>query len=210
MSRFYDDQPEQVLRFGDVIKGFHAVILEAQDPSIELRNDWAVRVSNPACLIVMTPCCSIDKKSIAMAPLIEIRPSFLDNEYFAEDLTRINRKVSPEKSVSRSVWDKHLSPERKQKLIAAGRDYAVLDCFIYEAHDLLKMYQLDRKKSGPIEMGYYMVDFKTIYRINCDKINRNNPAPPGMKILQLSMSARDDLRNKLSLYFGRTPPEDQV
>ena len=59
-------------------------------------------------------------------------------------------------------------------------------------------------------MAHYMIDFKTICRIECDQIDRDKPAPAGTKILQLKAYVRQEMRDKLSFYFGRTPEEDQA
>ena len=212
MDSFYESTPEPVLRFGDVVRGFHIATPQIDNPSGGPQEDWAIEIAKPAYLVVMTPCCSIEKKSIAVAPLREIRPAFLNNEYFAEDLTRINRKVPPEKSVPRDVWERQLPPVRKQALLAVGLNYTFRDCFVYAPHDLLPKYELPRRRQDgdPVDMGHYMVDFKTIYRVQCDKINRDGPAPPGTKVLQLKVAPRQDMREKLSLYFGRVPEEDEV
>jgi len=105
----------------------------------------------------------------------------------------------------------HANRERKEKLQAQGMSYAFVDCFIYERHDLLETYTLDLKPPAKaITIGYYMVDFKDIFRVNCAKINRNAKAPDGMKILQLDVLTRQSLRNKLASYFGREPEEDRL
>ncbi len=209
MGGFYDDSPEEILRFGDVITGFKFATPGTHDPSTEMHNDWAIAVSSPAYAAVMTPCCSIEKKAFALAPLVEIRPGFLDNDYLAEDLTRVNGKVAPEHCVPRAVWEKWPF-EQRQLNIAKGHSYIFIDCFIYEAHDLLRKYTLKRKerKGGPVEVGHYMVDFKSICRVDCNLVDRGKPAPPGTKILQLAVSRRQVLREKLSFYYARVPDED--
>lgn len=206
MGGFYDDSPEEILRFGDVITGFQFATPGTHDPSTEMHNDWAIAVSSPAYAAVMTPCCSIEKKAFALAPLVEIRPTFLKNEYLAEDLSRINRRVAPEHCMPRLDWEK-LPFEKKQSYLAEGHAYVFIDCFIYEAHDLLQKYTFKRKE-GPIEVGHYMVDFKSICRVDCNLVDRGKPAPPGTKNLQLGVSTRQALREKLSFYYARVPEED--
>ena len=206
MAGFYEDSPEPVLRFGDVITGFQLATPRTQRPSPETQYDWSIAVSRPTYAAVITPCCSIEKKSFALAPLVEIRPGFLSNEYLAEDLTRINRKVAPEQSLPRDAW-KRLPFEKRQSHLGKGQSYVFIECFIYEASGLLRKYELNRK-GGAIEMGHYMVDFKSICRVDCDSVNRNQPAPPGTKVLQLDVSTRQALREKLSFYYGRVPDED--
>lgn len=206
MRRFYEHSPERVLRFGDVIRGFQFATPQTHTPSLETQKDWDIAVSVPEYAAVMTPCCSIEGKAIALAPLVQIRPGFLNNEHLAEDLTRINEKVAPEQSIASHSWET-LPPERRQSLIAKGPSYVFIDCFIYQAHDLLRRYVL-HCKSGQIEVGQYMVDLKSICRVDCNLVNRDSPAPPGTKILQLSVATREAMRNKLSHYYGRAAEED--
>jgi len=206
LGSFYEDSPESALRFGDVVAGFQFATPQAHNPSRERQNDWAIAVSSPAYAVVVTPCCSIEQRAFALAPLVQIRPSFLKNEYLAEDLTRINQKVAPEQSVPRDGWEK-LPFERRQSLIAKGPSYVFIDCFVYEEHALLCKYTLQRK-GGPVEAGHYMVDFKSICRVDCNLVDREQPAPPGTKILQLSVWTRQAMREKLSYYYGRPAEED--
>lgn len=208
-DQFYENEPESSLRFGDVLTGFQAMVAQTDNPTDKPICDLAIRVSKPAYLVVMTPCCSIEKKSIALAPLAQIRPSFLDNPFLAEDLTRVNRHVPPEKSVSPYVWENKFPAEKKQELKARGSGYICLECFVYKAHSLLKSYRLDRR-GGAVEMGDYMVDFKSIYRVDCKLIERGRNAPSGLKLLQLTPYTREDLRDKLGYYFGRVPDEDRA
>jgi hypothetical protein len=202
---FYDNQPEKTLRLGDVITGFQVATPQVHQPFAE-KSEWTIAVAKPPYLVVMTPCCSIEKKGLVLAPLTPIRPVFLMNEHFAEDLTRINREVVPEKSVPIEVWEKRLPPERKEEMLAMGPSYAFRDCFVYDQHDLLRPYTLNSKP--PKETSFYMVDFKCTYRIDCNLIDRDVAPPPEMKILQLSVPTRDELRRKLAMYFGRIPKED--
>lgn len=206
MGPFYEHRPESALRFGDVVAGFQFATAQAHNPSRERQNDWAIAVSSPAYAVVVTPCCSIERKAFALAPLVQIRPAFLSNEYLAEDLTRINQKVPPEQSVARGVWEK-LPFERTQSLIAKGPSYVFIDCFVYEEHALLRRYTL-QCRGGPVEVGHYMVDFKSVCRVDCNLVHREQPAPPGTKILQLSVWTRKAMREKLSHYYGRPAEED--
>ena len=207
MNGFYEDAPERALRFGDVVRGFQVTTPQVHEPHLDITHGWTISVSATRYFVVMTPCCSIENKSIVLSPLLPIRPSFLKNEYFASDLTNINRLVPPEKSVPHDVWEKQLPPERKLELTRQGRAYMFGDCFVYEQHDLLQRYQLNVKP--PVETGLYMIDFKCMCRVECEKINRDSGAPPGTKLLQLTKEPRQELRDKLIFYFGRVPKEDE-
>ena len=68
---------------------------------------------------------------------------------------------------------------------------------------------LDRKGDN-IETKYYMIDFKNIHKLNCDKINSPEDAPLQSKCLQLSVQTRSELREKISNYYARIPKEDLI
>ena len=53
-----------------------------------------------------------------------------------------------------------------------------------------------------------MIDFRNTYKINCDKIKAPDNVPHETKILQLSITVRNELRDKLISYYGRIPAED--
>jgi hypothetical protein len=210
LSEFYEETPEPGFRFGDVITGFQAVVPHLHKPGSGGESvEWGIMVSRPAYFAVITPCCSIEEKSIALTPLSPIRPSFLRNPYFAADLTRINRKVAPENSVAPEQWSR-FPAERRQKMITVGEAYALMDVFVYAEHPLLRRYDLPTQHSGMVVTGFYLIDFKSIYRVNCNEIVRGKDAPKGTKLLQLKLTAREELRQKLAYYFARIPEEDQV
>jgi hypothetical protein len=198
---------ESSLRFGDVITGFQAVTPVLHKPGTE-GAELLIAISRPAYLAVMTPCCSIENKTISLAPLGPIRPGFLMNPHLVEDLTRLNREVPPLHQVPPQALEK-MDAVRREKLNVGGDAYIFMDCFIYAPHPLLRPYQLDRK-GGAEMISAYMIDFKAIFRVNCDLINRDADAPRGVKILQLTPIARGTLREKLAYYFVRVPDEDKL
>ena len=89
-----------------------------------------------------------------------------------------------------------------------GKAYAFLDLFVYEKDNLFTPYYLNKQEN--IETNCYMIDFKNIYKVKCEKINSRNNAPIDSKCLQLSIQARKELRNKISYYYGRPPEEDNI
>ena len=210
MSDFYNETPDKTLRFGDVISGFQIAVPQANDPCPIKHNDWIIKVSRPSYAVVMTPCCSIENESVSLAPLFNIRPAFLKNDFFKEDLTRINDVVPGEHSVSSHVWKHSLPPERQQALLSQKPSYVSVECFIYASHDLLEEYVLNTKEHGKVNLKHYMVDFKTIYRVECDKIKRDRDAPKGIKLLELTVQTRQLLRNKLVQYYSREADEDRL
>jgi len=67
-----------------------------------------------------------------------------------------------------------------------------------------------KRKGGPSETGYYMLDFRRICRIECNKVVKPEQAPLEPKVLQISIETRGELREKLAWYFGRIPKEDML
>jgi hypothetical protein len=207
---FYAGQPSDSLRFGDVVRGFVSATPEIDRPRFEnvigKLGEFGLAISRVPFSVVLSPCCSIADKMVSLAPLIQIRPGFLKNPYFAEDLTRINRLMEPEQSVDPHTWKALPEPE-KQKRLATGRAYALMEVFVYASHDLLPPYTLDRKE-GNVKLNVYMVDFRQAYRVTCESIKSPQKQPLEAKYLELSVRARRDLREKIAHYYGRTPQED--
>jgi hypothetical protein len=79
---------------------------------------------------------------------------------------------------------------------------------VYAPNPIFETYELKKGKQAWPVVGHYMVDFKSIVRIDCALIERKREAPAGTKILELSVVARAQLRDKLAAYFGRIPDED--
>jgi len=103
-----------------------------------------------------------------------------------------------------------MSPEDKaRRLKGEHKPYAFVENFVYEEHGLLKTYTVDRR-AGNIETNYYMLDFRKIYRIECDEVASPEQAPLKTRILELSIPTRGELRDKLAHYFGREPEEDRI
>jgi len=208
---YYASQPSQALRFGDIVCGFVCATPDIDRPRLESVGDtlgpsFSVLVSHARFSVILSPCCSIGDKIISLAPLTQILPGLLRNPYFSEDLTRINRPMEPQQAVAPEIWDK-LKDTEKQKRLANGVAYALVDNFIFPPHDLLPKYVLQRKE-GNIEVNSYMVDFRQIFRVTCTKIVTAANSPLDAKYLELSVPARKELREKIGAYFGRTPQED--
>ncbi|MBN1508459.1 MAG: hypothetical protein JW955_16540 [Sedimentisphaerales bacterium] len=205
---FYESEPEDVLRFGDVVRGYVLSTPRIDSPGISPPVRYRVEVHSPMFAVIMSPCCSIGDGTLAISPLIEVLPGFFKNPYFVYDLTNINRRMSPDKAVAPDIWGGLPESERQGRL-SAGDAYALVEYFIYAPHDFLPKYTVNRK-GGPIQTGYYMLDFRRIYRIECDKVANAKQAPLEPRLLQISIETRGELRDKLAWYFGRTPKEDML
>ena len=212
MLGFYEERPDHALLLGDIVVGFQAIVAAMHSPGADGDADvLEIAVTRPSYFAVMTPCCSVGNKQIALAPLVKIKPSFLSTPYFVEDLTRINRPgnqldMMPPKELER------LSPEQRQAMAERGLSFGLADTFIYAEDDRLKKYDLKlpaKGASSTVQTGFYLLEFGSSFRVNCNQVMRNKPAPQGMKLLQLSVLVRQELRAKLSAYFARIPDEDR-
>lgn len=205
---FYNAQPGQDLRFGDVVKGFVATSPEFKIPSAEDPPTWRLKITQAKYFVVMSPCCSIDRGCLLLAPLQKVRPTFLSNPYLKDELTRLNIPVPADKSLAPSAWA-GLPETEKSKRLAKGAGLIFLECFIYAHHDCLGPYQL-QTKDGSVDVSAYLIDFGTTFRMECEAVSRDKPAPAGTKVLELSIESRTLLRTKVAAYFARVPDEDLV
>ena len=209
-TMFYQDDLDQAMRFGDVVRGYILTNAILEKPSWETQlGDYAVNISSPQFSVIMTPCCSIEDKTIILTPLIQVYPTFFDNPYLVEDLTRANRIMSAQQTVPPYVWE-GLAGGEKQRRLANGVTYAFINLFVYDRHNSLPEYTLYRKRGENIVTNYYMIDFKNLYKVHCDKIISPTNSPLESKHLQLSVETREELRVKLARYYSRVPQEDQL
>ena len=206
---FYQENMDEALRFGDVVKGFIITTPNINKPfSTMISEDYSIEINMPTFSVVVSPCCSIGDKIISLTPLIKLRNTFFDNPFFQDDLTRINRQMEPENTLPPDVWKK-LSDDEREKRLEKGLGYAFLELFIYEQNDLFPKYTIHRKR-GDIETNYYMIDFRDTYKLNCEKIITPKNSPLDSKCLQLSVQTRAELRDKISYYYARVPQEDEI
>jgi hypothetical protein len=146
---------------------------------------------------------------ISLTPLIQVSRKLFENPYFAHDLTRINRQMEPRQALSPTAWSE-LKLEEQQQRLNVGRNYALLNLFIYEKHDLLPKYVTRRKGKEDIETNHYVIDFRNTYKLCCSKIESPEKSPFGSKILQLSPETRKELTDKLIKYYERIRSEDKA
>ena len=210
---FYQEKIDKVLRFGDVLRGYISTNPTIKEPILSLQDEglnYKIDIEMPVYSVVLTPCCEIGDSVISLTPLVKVRGSFFKNPYFLEDLTRINRKMEPEQAYPPDEWEK-MPPDEKQKRSEEGMGYASLECFIYEGNERFKKYTLRER-----EIRYYMINFKNVYRIKCEKIKRPEKTKPEdasimeSKCLQLSVQTRAELRDKIAYYYSREPQEDKI
>ena len=207
---FYDQTMDGVFRFGDIVRGFPRSTPVLAGPLLDdCTAPYKIEVQSSCLSVILTPCCSIDKGTLSLAPLCQILRSFYQDPWHREDLTRVNRKMPAEKSVPPHAWRDMLQDVMERELDLERDSWAFEDFFVYEQHDLLPEYILNVRGGDNPRTRFYMVDFKTAYRIDCAEIKRNQH-PVEAKVLQLSRETRAELREKIAAYFERTPAEDQL
>jgi hypothetical protein len=206
---FYEERPSEALRFGDVIRGFvvSSARVDSPQPSSP-PEEYGIEVEVPEYSVILTPCCSIRGGCLSLSPLLHVLPTFFDNPYLAEDLTRVNRPIRPQQSLPPAVWERMDAEEKAQRFdMARPLGYAFNSIFVYPPHDLLPSYQLN-KRGGPIETQCFMVDFARACRVLSEGVHNPQQSPLQTKILELTVQARAELREKMADYFGRVPAED--
>ncbi len=205
MAGFYSDTQEKCLLLGDVVTGFRAVVPQLHKPGTK-GGVLGISVTEPEYFAVTTPCCSVGSQQISLAPLVHVRPAWISNPYLADDLTRINTPGPAENFMPPSAKQR-LNDEELQKLLNRDSIFGFVECFVYAQHDLLQTYELKGTVGAPKKSGYWLLEFGSAFRVECDQISRK-AAPDGVKLLELSIETRQQLRAKLVNYFGRVPDED--
>jgi len=233
-SKFYQDSVEKKLRFGDVLKGYLLTTPMISKPLGENAKDpYDIEVCVPEFSVVLDPCCHIGEGSISLTPLIEVPPHFWDTSCLAEDMTRINRIAMPKDLMHPAAWNK-ISVEERRISMNATPEYGHKHYFIYEENPQFHKYPVLREiryhevidpsnqlpkyeekiEQYTITTGLYMIDFKNIYHLNCERIfpSRREADEEILKsvVLQLSVKTRSELRDKMADYFGKPPDEDLV
>lgn len=201
---FYMDssQMEPTLRFGDIIQGFPVCFSVIDDP--QARSDFNITISASPYAVVLSPCCSISDKLLAIAPLQQLDNKLFNNPYLAENPARINSKVPADKSFPPQAT---IPPDKLASIMAKGDAYVFVDKFVYEPNQLLPEYTI-HKKGGNITTGHYVIDFRTSNRISCDRILNPKYVAGACKVLQLTVETREIMRLKISSFYKRMPDED--
>jgi len=207
------------LRLGDVVKGYVPAVSKMTAPLIDnfVDSKVDVQLQIPKLLVVLTPCCSIKEKRISLTPITQARKSLYENPHFRYDLTVINRKMEPEKTLSPEKWGE-LSIEKQTEKREKGMVYTLEHLFVYEKYPpQLPEYQVRLNGGEKIDGNYYEFDFRNATKVECEFIihpDEKNFTEDSRqkalcsKVLELSKENRKDLRDKLADYYGRPPKED--
>ena len=212
---FYEKEfTPNVLRFGDVIEGYVKSLPILDTPIFEAsKKEYKYHIESffPKFSIVMTPCCNIENQLISLSPLKQIPTKLFDNPHFVEDFTRLNKEIPPEQAVSPYVWNNKFTEEIRQERLSSGKGYAFNYYFFYKENDIFPEYEIDLK-GKKYKSRYYLVDFRYIYPLRCDKITKNkiDDLILQSKCLELDVITREELRDKLAYYYGRPTLEDKT
>lgn len=214
---FYASTFSPGLRLGDIVSGYATAIPDQSEPIRANFIDYSVDIKVPSLLVVLTPCCSIKGKTIAVVPLLTIleaeRKKFFINPNFREDMTLINLPHTIEE------WEYlgHKVTEDEQE----GREkYTLESLFIYAEDPRLPEYDVIIR-GETFKSSYHVIDFRNASKVNCDCIiheEDKNKYPNyddllekvnSTKKLELDPKARETLRRKLAFYYRRIPKEDK-
>jgi hypothetical protein len=200
------DPPANELRFGDVVTGFQHPIVRIDTPDSEL--DLHISVTRPQYFAVMTPCCNIELKSFSLAPLESVRDAILKRSRLLENLSLVNVQFPPKDGFTPEEIAK-MDGDKQAELVSQAATYSYLDCFVYEPNGFFPTYEVRRSKQTWPNLQHRMVDFKSIFRVDCSLIVREQEMPTGIKISELTVETRAQLRDKLTYYFGRNADEGE-
>ena len=98
---------ENKLRFGDIIEGYVESIPRLEKPffgSHQHNYSYKIKSFFPKFSSIITPCCNIEEKIIALTPLLKIPPELFRNEHFRNDFTILNEEVEQDKLFPKWVW----------------------------------------------------------------------------------------------------------
>lgn len=234
---FYEDAIENNLRFGDVVKGFVSLIPKLNKPF----GNMSIEIQNPQFSVVLDPCCEIGKGTVLLSPLEEISQQLLDIPILSADITGkdlilINKQQQAKDYFYPTEWNS-LSAESKKDLLGDKPEFVWQSLFVYEGHYYFPTYTVKRKKkyrqvidpetglpkyeevAEPVvlSISHRMINFKAIYRVNCEDITSSQKAGKSASddilssiVLRLSTENRNQLRQKMAYYFGKTPKEDET
>jgi len=199
---FYTNIHSEALRFGDIVAGYILATPKIKRPFLELGNhQYNVDIELSQFSVILSPSCSIGERKILISPLRIVRKTFFDNDYFNNDLTRINRQMEQQYIYPPSTIARMTEEEKREKL-TSDIVWTLVELFIYDQHDLLPAYQIRRRGENQ-EIRYYMVDFRDVTKVNCEQIVNAEDSPLTCKILQLSDQTRLELSDKIQNFYKR-------
>ncbi|MFW9989226.1 MAG: hypothetical protein ACFFC3_11260 [Candidatus Odinarchaeota archaeon] len=211
---YHGDFTPNKLRFGDIIKGYVESILKLEQPLIDTypnNSSYYVESYFTKYSVIMSPCCNIKNKIVALTPLLEIPPDLFKNPNFRDDFTILNEEIEQEKMYPHEVWKTKFTEEQRQERKSQGKNYEFKYYFFYYKNDLFSEYKI-HYKGEQFKSRFYMIDFRHIYPLRCEGITRSkiDDIILKSKCLELTPITRKILREKLAYYFGRPAEEDEI
>ena len=206
-GQFYIEARSEALRLGDVLTGLLTATPNLPKPNNGTIENYKIEVNGQKYWANLTPCCSTGENTLMLCALVPVLRSWLDNPLWAENLLMINDLMGPEESVPPDKW-KGFSPDEQVKRIQVGRAYALIDYFIYDAHQILNEYPI-KVRGTTYQVRNYAIDFRKIQAVKVSGVQGGTSYPSNIKVLELAPQARNSLRNKIAEFFARVPEEDR-
>jgi hypothetical protein len=217
---FYVESHSDFLRMGDVVSGYISLFPDIEEPIKDKVVGYHVIAELPELLVIITPCCSIGDKQVSVVPLepMRRRANLFEVEYLKDDMTRINRKMEPQKTFTPNKW-KEKMPEEKLAIINTPIDYQYHEFFVYASDGKLPKYTINLSKDASFESDYYFIDFRKITKVKCNCIispddeknftSEKKDKSLSTKLFELHPKIRQELRCKISNYYHRIPEADE-
>jgi len=228
---FYSDSIEEKLRLGDVLEGYLSTTPSIENPLGEAPDtSYRIDVNLPEFCVIMDNCCHIGAGTILLSPLVQIEHHFWDTPSLADNILRINSLAMPQELMHPEQWNK-LSADSKREFLNVVPSYGHKRYFIYDKKASFTSYdvhreaqyreKIDEDTQLPIyeriaeekvfSTKQYTIDFKKLFRVNCRKISKSamDKKVLDSKIAQLTVETRNQLREKMAMFFGEVPLEDR-
>jgi len=207
---FYSESFSSAYRMGDIISGYTEIVPVYTQTRASYEFDLSISIIPSDMFVILTPCCSIENKTVNIAPLKKLDSRFLSSDQLILDFTIINMPISKRIALGEAAFSK-LPEHEKLELENAPLGYEYIDKFVYDDHSCLKTYKLEKKRSKEelisVATGKYMISFKDVVKIQSILFERHNENCA--KVAELTAMARSKLRDKLTYYYSRIPDEDQ-
>ena len=207
---FYSGSFSEFYRLGDIVSGYTEIIPKYSSNKSNSGLSLSISIAPNDLFIILTPCCSIEKRVVNIAPLKCLDSNFLSSDRLIEDFLLINQPISKRVALGELIFSK-LSDEDKLAYENAPITYEYIDKFIYDDHFLLKKYELTKKRGKDdtitTHTGKYMVSFKDTMKIESELFDRDKCNC--VKVAELAAISRDRLREKISFFYSRIPEEDR-
>jgi hypothetical protein len=208
-NEWFYEPDSGTLRLGDIVTGYTSVLAclgaDSGPADVHVGELSSIRVVKESLAVVLTPCCSIEGKTLVIGSLEHVRPVWFGNPYLSADFVRIDRKMYSSDAIPPEEWTSMSASERADKM-ALGPLWSYLEYFAFPSGSILPPYSTTFK-SQQYTTDFYVVDFRHPMLVRHEFPQTAGHAC-GEKVLQLSSQARELLRRKIAYYYFRRPTED--